>query len=203
MNIDLQALLAELAQDPQPHEIAQNEGRFFMPISFVESNLDRMFYGMWDTKNIHTMIVANEICVSLELSVYFAPIDKWITKTGTGAAMIQQKKDSVLSDIDSKFKNTLIKDYPHAKAEAVKNAAKSLGRRFGRDLNRKNFDLELKVSGVTGDDKKSMAQQIEACQDLDDLKLLFEGNQNREYLPMFNLRKRAILEASKMLINGK
>jgi hypothetical protein len=60
----------------------------------------------------------------------------WLTRTGSASAMIQQKQGSDIQDIGAKIKNTLVKDFPHLKAECIKNAAKSLGDRFGRDLNR-------------------------------------------------------------------
>ena len=42
--------------------------------------------------------------------------------------------------VENKIKNTLVKDFPHLKAECLKNAAKSLGVAFGRNLNRGEED---------------------------------------------------------------
>jgi hypothetical protein len=52
----------------------------------------------------------------------------------------KQKHKPKLSDVDAKITNTLVKDYPHLKAECIKNAAKSFGKWFGRDLNRNDVD---------------------------------------------------------------
>jgi hypothetical protein len=73
----------------------------------------------------------------------------WIERIGVGATQIQlrsetgedgKKKPVDVTDVSKKIPNTVQKDLPHAKAEAIKNAAKSLGRLFGRDLNRDTDD---------------------------------------------------------------
>ena len=70
--------------------------------------------------------------------------------------MIQTVRDKEVI-IENKIKNTLVKDFPHLKSECIKNAAKSLGVRFGRALNRGKDDeyqyltsiVEQTVDGVT------------------------------------------------------
>ena len=54
--------------------------------------------------------------------------------------MIRQRSGAQISDVNAKLKNALQMDLPHAKAEAIKNAAKSLGDKFGRNLGRKTSD---------------------------------------------------------------
>jgi hypothetical protein len=109
----------------------------YIPVSAVEAMLDEIFtvFG-WELVNFRWETVANEIIASADLRVCFG--DKWITRTGSAAVMIQQVKGSKLSDIDGKFKNALEKDFPHLKSDVLTNAARSLGRIFGRDLNRDN-----------------------------------------------------------------
>lgn len=148
----------------------------FLPISVVEAQLDEIFFGLWQTRNIQYSVVANEILCTLELWVFHPILKEWIVRTGAGAAMIQQdaykkdedgnymtraKKDGTgvekikinprPTDADYKIKNTLVKDFPHAKAEAFKNAAKSIGKYFGRDLNRSDV-------GHVGDSINSISQ---------------------------------------------
>ena len=53
--------------------------------------------------------------------------------------MIMQKSGSDITDVGAKIKNTMSKDYPHLKAECFRNACLSIGKSFGRDLNRE-FD---------------------------------------------------------------
>ena len=134
----------------------------YIPISFVETKLDEVFLGLWSIENFQTKVVANEIMGSIELKV-FHPIAKvWLTRTGVAAVVIQQNSWMVdefgafvldankkkikapkpkPSDVDAKIINTLVKDAPHLKAECVKNAAKSFGLMFGRDLNRRDADF--------------------------------------------------------------
>ena len=61
-------------------------------------------------------------------------------RIGAGAVMIMQKSGSDITDVGAKIKNTMTKDYPHLKAECFRNACLSIGKSFGRDLNREFED---------------------------------------------------------------
>jgi hypothetical protein len=63
-----------------------------------------------------------------------------LTRVGAGAAQIRVAKDANITDISKKIKTALQMDFPHMKAECLKNAAKSVGKYFGRDLNRDYFE---------------------------------------------------------------
>ena len=102
-------------------------GARYLPIDYIESKLDELFAGLWQTRKVELKVVVNEIVCTLELGVYHPVLKDWIWRVGVGAAMIQQQKNSQITDIGAKHKNTLGKDAPHAKAEALKNAAKSIG----------------------------------------------------------------------------
>ncbi|RMG79789.1 MAG: hypothetical protein D6707_07525 [Bacteroidetes bacterium] len=124
----------------------------YIPISFLEMQLDRLFNGLWQTENFKTSVIANEIVGSIEVK-YFHPVAlTWITRTGAAAVMIQMKsKDKGgsgdITNIRDKYINTLTKDYPHLKAECFRNACLSIGKSFGRDLNRE-FDAQYTVPEV-------------------------------------------------------
>ena len=45
-----------------------------------------------------------------------------------------------ITNIKDKYINTLTKDFPHLKAECFRNACISIGKSFGRDLNREFED---------------------------------------------------------------
>lgn len=132
-----------LHKEPPPDEIRVNKqanNSKYVPISFLEMKLDELFFGIWSTKNFQSKTVVNEEVGSIELW-YFHPTAKtWLCRVGAGAVMIQQKKDSEITDIGAKIKNTMTKDYPHLKAECFRNACLSLGKAFGRDLNREFED---------------------------------------------------------------
>ena len=112
----------------------------YVPISHVQTLLDQMFFGLWQTKNFDYKVIANELCGSIELHVYHPVIKEWIVRTGVAATQIRQNKGAKLTDIDQKIKNALEMDCAHLYADCVKSAAKTLGPAFGRDLNRDFVD---------------------------------------------------------------
>lgn len=121
-------------------------------VSHVEMTLDEMFFGHWRTENFKWSTIANEVQGSLEL-VCLHPITGFeIRRVGAGSIVIMVDKvpDEVKDDIrernrwalnaDNKKPNALDLAFPKLKTECLKNAALSLGKLFGRDLNRKNKD---------------------------------------------------------------
>lgn len=128
-----------LHRSPAKDEIQVNtqaKNSKYVPISFLEMKLDELFFGLWSTERFNYIVVANEMVGSLEVK-YFHPVHKvWLRRIGAGAVMIQQEKGADITDISKKYKNTLTKDFPHLKAECFRNACLSIGKTFGRDLNR-------------------------------------------------------------------
>jgi len=215
MDNALQELLYTLQEEPKPEEVKAQDGRIYVPIGFIEAKLDRIFHGLWKTENVQTNVIGNEVCMTLELHVFFYPMNQWVVRTGAGAAMIQQRGDwdavnkkkvpARPSDVDAKISNTLAKDYPHAKAEALKNAARSLGRTFGRDLNR---DFDKKVDGLISpaagiDEKKRVSGMIEQAQSIQELGEVWELAGTTGLVKMFNLRKGELKQREKLLGDGK
>ena len=214
MDQALQELLYTLQEEPKPEEIKAQDGRLYVPIGFIEAKLDKIFHGLWKTENVQTTVIGNEVCMTLELHVFFYPINQWVVRTGAGAAMIQQRGDwdavnkkkvpARPSDVDAKISNTLAKDYPHAKAEALKNAARSLGRTFGRDLNRdadkKPLEVNLPQAGI--DEKKRVSAMIEQAQSIQELGEVWEMAGTHGLIKMFNLRKGELKQREKLLSSG-
>ncbi len=135
--------LLNKAPDPKKVQVNKNANNSkYLPISSVEAKLDQLFFGLWETKNFKWTREVNEMVGSLELSVYHPVIKEWITKNGVGAVPIQQEAKTPIADIlAKKYKNALVKDFPHMEAECIKNAAKKFGKVFGRDLNRDFEDV--------------------------------------------------------------
>lgn len=130
-----------LNRPPSNADVKERSKIKYIPVSSIEAKLDEMFMGLWKTEKFEWKIVANEIVASIELHV-FHPIAKiWLSRVGVGACMIRQKSGSQITDLNAKMKNALEMDAPHAKADALKNAAKSLGKLFGRDLGRNDSDV--------------------------------------------------------------
>jgi hypothetical protein len=151
MTIQLQEWKALLNRDPDPKEIEPTpDGRAkTLPISFVEMTLDELFED-WGTKNFTTKVVGNEVVGELELWCINPITKRTITRVGAAAIIIQVDKapegiqgvdrNRWALNPDNKKPNALDLGYPKLKAECVKNAAQSLGKIFGRDLNRKKSD---------------------------------------------------------------
>ena len=135
--LKLQGFTTTLNEKPTAEEYKINKlanNSKYIPISHIEMKLDEMFFGLWSTENFHSQVVANEIIGSIDLKVFHPTSGVWLTRTGCAAAMIQQKRDSDITDIGSKIKNTLVKDFPHLKAECIKNAARSRPKALPSDL---------------------------------------------------------------------
>lgn len=175
----IEAFTKALNQPPPKNEILINKlanNSKYLPISFVQMKLDEMFFGLWETVNFEYQVVANEIVGRLELRVFHPVAKIWITRTGAAATMIQQQKGAAITDIGAKHKNTLVKDFPHLEAECLKNAAKKLGKMFGRDLNREHVDehngvIEQAKEAATVKDEIKM--HLEKCNNVAEINLLF------------------------------
>lgn len=139
----LEAFNKMLNEPPQPNEIEVNKfagNSKYVPISHVQMLLDELFLGLWKTTDFKYSVIANEIVGSITLH-YFHPLAKiWLTREGAAAVMIQQSAGADITNIGAKIKNTLGKDHPHLMASCTMSAARTIGKAFGRDLNRKLED---------------------------------------------------------------
>lgn len=176
---ELNNFIKELNAPPPANEIKTNKfanDSKYLPISFIEMKLDELFLGHWETYDFDYKVVANEIVGSLILRYCLPaylnlPAEKqvWVRRTGAGAVQIQysaqyengKKVKTDITDIGNKIINTMSKDFPHLKSACISNAARSIGKTFGRDLNREWEDeynsryfgdaetFEQKISGNT------------------------------------------------------
>lgn len=129
--------------EPRPEEVKINAAAGntkYIPISDLEMKLDEMFFGLWQTDNFRWERMGNEIVGSIDLKVFHPTANMWIQRTGSAATMIRLKKGSEALDLANKLHNSLEMDFPHLKADCLRNACASLGKSFGRDLNRKYQD---------------------------------------------------------------
>lgn len=110
----------------------------YLPIGYLEQELDRL-YQLWDLEIVSTYQFYNSIVMNVHLKVLHPTVKVWITRAGSGAAKIQLDKNT-----GQPLQSSIEKAAGAAKAMAFKNACKSLGRRFGRDLNR-NFEDEFEA----------------------------------------------------------
>lgn len=135
----LEQFNAMINAEPEEWEIQVNamaNNSKYIPIGILYVKLDKIFIGLWKTSNFRTQVIANEIVGTITLEYYHPFAKVWITREGSAAVMIMQNKGANIGDINAKIKNTLQKDYPHLKAACEASAIRTIGRAFGRDLNR-------------------------------------------------------------------
>lgn len=139
----LQDFMTRLNKEPEVSELDSTpDGKAkTLPISFIEMTLDEIFLGQWETSEPVYQQIFNEVVCTLVLTVWHPITDRAIRRTGFASVVITQDKDAAMADFNTtKKKNALDLAFPKLKAECVKNAAQSLGKVFGRDLNRKKAD---------------------------------------------------------------
>ena len=123
----------------------------YLPISYVEGLLDALFFAQWDTKNYKYLLIGNELSGDIEFS-YQDPITKR-ERTLSGSAAVQIQVNALKENVKKNMKPEDVSRYaldlhnnkkPAAlvgaigtlKTDCIKNAAKSIGNAFGRNLNR-------------------------------------------------------------------
>lgn len=171
----------------------------YIPISILESKMDSFFAGRWTSEVTGTLVVGNELVVTMKVSYYHPKFNEWHHRSGIGASMVRQRKDSAISDVDGKLKNALEMDAPNAKSKAFKNAVKSIGKAFGRDLMREvqgdfiNIEAQKKVSEnkiLTAINEATTRQGLKDIFDNPKYSLALE---NAEILQALEVRKNQIV----------
>ncbi len=110
----------------------------YIPIDKVEFLLTKVF-GRFRVEILRTQLIGNSVEATVRLH-YFHPVyNEWDWMDGIGAHAIQCDAGASPSDWSKIKTDGVKKASPIAVAEAEKNAAKKLGRLFGRDLNRDNL----------------------------------------------------------------
>lgn len=130
-----------LNKAPVKEKIQKHQGYEYLPISVVEKDLDRLYFGLVQYECISYNQIFNEIACHARIKVFHPVIRQWISYDGLGSAVIQQDANTKVIDFHQHKKpNALQLTLPKAYAEAIKNAAKKIGKRFGADVNRKFED---------------------------------------------------------------
>lgn len=156
IKLQLQEFQRKLNTDPSVDELERTpDGKAWsLPISFIEMTLDELYLGLWDTVNYQWSAITNEVQGSIELVLTHPITGQKITRTGAASIVItvdslsKEDKEKMTSqernlhalNPENKKPNALDLGFPKLKAECTKNAAQSLGKIFGRDINRKKAD---------------------------------------------------------------
>jgi hypothetical protein len=174
--------MAVEADKLQPHPIVK--GVQYLPISFMEMTLDELYFGLWKTDNFRWSQVANELVGTLELHVFNPIAQVWLTRTGAAAVQImvdaipkEQKEEMTRKEINgwaidlSNKKPSALSNGSFAalKADCFKNACLSLGKYFGRDVNRVAVDEYTPVVKPLNKEiekyRMELSEAIDMCQD--------------------------------------
>lgn len=138
--VRLQKFMKLLHRQPTGNEVEPGRGPVpsrYLPISRVEMRLDELYFGMWELKHFQYQVFRNEVVGQLDLVVLHPVSNTWITRVGTAACALWQPDPE---KTDKQIRIHLEKAIPQLRSECVKNAARSLGKSFGRDLNREIED---------------------------------------------------------------
>jgi hypothetical protein len=137
--------------NPAEFELTPDGKAKTLPISFVEMTLDEIYLGQWELSDPSYQQIFNEVVGTATLTVWHPITGRGLKRAGFASVVITQDKDAAIADFNmTKKKNALDLTFPKLKAEILKNAAASLGKIFGRDINRKkkdSFRPELKPLG--------------------------------------------------------
>lgn len=157
---------SELAVESTPDRKAQT-----VVISHIEMTLDELFFGQWKTENFKWNAIANEVQGSIELVAVHPVTGFEIRRTGAASIiiMVDRVPDGVTGtdrnqwalNPSNKKANALDMAFPKLKSECLKNAAQSLGKIFGRDLNRKNVDQYQPYKLQVGELPQALINKLE------------------------------------------
>lgn len=136
----------------------------YLPISFLEMLLDQISLGNWEITDFEYQVIANELVGTIKLKYYHPIFKKMIERVGAGAVQIQTRAGSDPYNVNNKIINTLTKQMGQLKAECFRNACKSIGKIFGRDLNREDvaeYEEIYKEDEITINLKKKVLEKIQ------------------------------------------
>jgi hypothetical protein len=190
------------------------DGSDEIPISYIESMLDSIYMRLWGTENVSFSVVANEICCDLTLWVIDPQHKIKITRCGTASLAIMM--DKVPDGLNGKDRNiwalsmenkkpfALKLQRPAVKQLAIKNAAKSLGISFGRNLNRKHVDAPDEFYGDqlrSGEMLHESFKMLKNVSSVEDFQIIWETfeelHNNDEFKKEFMYRRRLFDSKSK------
>jgi hypothetical protein len=142
-------------------------------ISYIENRLDELYSGLWNALNFKFQVIANELAGSITLEVFHPECGVWLKRDGAAGIQIMvdappqtlsgQDRNNWYLNLANKKPNCIQMQLPRLKAECLKNAAKSLGITFGRELNRKKSDKEFNPDVYDDDTVQVREEIIELC----------------------------------------
>lgn len=151
------AYKAVLSLDPPKAVVKRHQfGNFdYLPITAVERLLDGLFDG-WSVEILREGVAVNGFYVVVKLRVKIPKTEEYLVADGIGFAEFQTVKGAAPTDFTKLSQAAGVMAVPKARAEAIKNAAKSFGNLFGRNLNRDDNQVDAELEVVNTGRKKIM-----------------------------------------------
>jgi hypothetical protein len=167
-----------LNADPKKEWVKEHpiiSGYKYIPVERQEY-LMTMIYGKWTVEVKNVQLIANSVTVTVRVH-YLDPVTgqmEWID--GVGASPIQTDKDAGATDFNKMKASAIQMSAPSAKTYAFKDAVETLGKIFGKDLNRKDMIsygfLENTIKDLTPDIEKTV-DTINACRTKESLNAIW------------------------------
>ena len=178
--------------DAAPERIEKYSGASYVPISVVEHSLNQDYMGLWSLDTPTYQVVANQIVGTAVLHVFDLNAKVWIRRVGFGAVVIRQSSGAQVTDASAIIKNALVMDFAKLKTEILKNAVKTLGKKYGGDLNRAIEDNYEPIY-TNENDKKELIEYAKAnlpsianIKDLDNFYLSYDLGAYPETIELCN-----------------
>lgn len=139
-----------LEQNPPSQIVKYHKfGKFdYLPITAVERLLDGLFAG-WTVEILREAQVVNGFYVVVRVTAHIPQSDKVLVADGIGFAELQTASGASPTDFTKLMQSAGVLAIPKAKAEAVKNAVKTFGNLFGRNLARNDDNASLEGDVVS------------------------------------------------------
>lgn len=145
-----------------------------IPVGIIENELRKDFAGLVQFEIISERRELNEYIVTARIRVFHPVIMQWMNYDGIGAVQITQDKDAALASFnETKKKNALQLNAPKAYAEALKNAAKKIGKKYGADINRDReemYEPEYTLAATLDD----VISKLKACNNTEEMQILWD-----------------------------
>lgn len=200
-NTDLKLLLEEhaLKINAEPNKSwlkSTPDGKAkYIPISIIENQLRQDYNGLVQYELISERRELNEYIVTARIKVFNPVIMQWMSFDGIGSVVIMQDKDTTLDSFTStKKKNALQLNAPKAYAEALKNAAKKIGVKYGANINREVDDAAIYEPETMIDNAiDEVVIKLQECSSLGELKNIWdtypEFHKSNKFKMFFNAAK--------------
>jgi hypothetical protein len=170
--------------DPKTLQKTPDGKAEYLPIDFVENQLREDFGGLVQFIIVSERRELNEYIVVARIKIFHPIARTWMEYDGIGAAQITQNRVPVLDEQGkqmrdergnlmtrtaeiiefdtTKQKNALEMNAPKAYSEAIKNAAKKIGKKYGGSINRK-FEDGYEAIYTTAEVSATAIEELRKC----------------------------------------